>query len=192
MATTPGTDTNPLTTDRDFVFPTPGPAVMDGYYTLQIRRASDYGSFVGSLNPYDPDLTINRTFDINDQLSDGLSMTVPNANNISNGETFSVSDGVHNVTFQYLGQGVNDSISNPNDQPIYFTANETTAEIAAATVAAINLADSRGLFSVEATAGGVQNATLVGGVQNTQNTARSAASRTPVFSCRPWPWTSPI
>ncbi len=158
MATTPGSDNNALTTNQDFLFPNPGP-IENGYYTLQIRRAADYGTVTTVFAP-PALLTINRSFDVNDRLSDDLSMTTPDANNISNGETFTVSDGITPVTFQYLGQGVNSTGTNPNDQPIYFTSDETPAQIATATAAAINLANTRGLTTVEATAGGVEKSGL--------------------------------
>ena len=156
MATIPSTDTSPLLGNENFTFNPNAVAgqITSGYYTLQIRRASDYGVYNNIL----PKLTITNTFDVNEQLSDSLSMTVPDANDVSNGETFSISDGVNVVTFQYLGEGVNDAVANPNYQPIYFTVDETTAEIATATAAAINLANTRGLFDVEATAGGIPNA----------------------------------
>ncbi len=157
MATTPATDTAAELRNRDFVFPLAGP-VMNGYYTLQIRRAADYGTFSN------PTLTITRTFDINDRLSDNVSMTVPDANNISNGETFTISDGVHPLTFQYVAQNVSSPVTNPNYQLIYFTGNETPSQLATATASAINLANSRGMTMVQATAGGGLNST--GGVEN--------------------------
>ena len=155
MASVPATDASADKDSLNFTFaPTP-PNPYIGYYTLQVRRASDYGNYNPLLN--NPPLAIETDFDVNDQLSDGLSMNLPPADDIANGETFSISDGTYSVTFQFLGEGVNDGVANPNYQPIYFTVNQTEAGIATDVATAINLANTRGLFDVEATAGGVEN-----------------------------------
>jgi hypothetical protein len=132
------------------------PLIDTGYYQLQIRRAANFGNFT----PTPPALALTRSFDINDRLDNAISLTVPSATDISNGTTFSISDGTNVVDFQYLGNGVYDNVANPNDQPIYFNAGDTATQIATETATAINLANTRGLFNVEAIVGGVHDGSV--------------------------------
>ena len=112
MVTGAADDPTIATAPPTFTF-APAPLLIDtGYYQLQIRPASDYGE--GTVV-----LQLTRSFDINDRLSDSITWEVPPSWDISQGMTFVVNDGVHSVTFQFLGQGVT-SAADPNDQPIYF------------------------------------------------------------------------
>ena len=139
------------TANTTFSFKNPGGTVA-GYYQLQIRRASNYATWPLPTTP--PTMGLLTSYDINDRLSNSLTLTVPSADELSHGATFTLSDGVKSVTFQYLGKNVYDGSNNPNDQPIYFNLNDTPAAIATETAAAINLANTRGLFTVEATPNG--------------------------------------
>ncbi len=136
-----------------FTFSTaPKGAVTQGYYQLQIRRASDFGTFAKG----DTTVTITQTFDTTDRLSNSYTLTIPAAMDISDGMTFTIGDGISSVTFQLLDPTVS-GVGNPNDVAVDFTAGQTAAEVAAAVAKAINAAEKAGLFTVTAATNGASN-----------------------------------
>lgn len=70
--------------------------ILEGAYDVEIRRASDYASTPSSVpNPqFD-------SRDTNDRLTDAQSIRVPSASSLRDGQTFTISDGVNSVTFEY-------------------------------------------------------------------------------------------
>ncbi|MCE5267037.1 MAG: PPC domain-containing protein, partial [Planctomycetaceae bacterium] len=143
--------TSALANVMSFSTPTVAPAgtVTQGYYQLQIRLASDFGTWKkGDTTP-----TITQTIDTNDRLISEYTLTVPPAMNIRNGATFTVSDGISTVTFQLLDPN-NVSTANPEYLAVHFTADQTAGEVASAIAAAINNAEAAGLLNVTAACNG--------------------------------------
>ena len=101
-------------------------------------------------------LDLVQAIDTNDRLDDSYSLTIPSANDIFQGQTFTVSDGVTSVTFQFVDQNVSTG-TNGDYVPIYFSSNQTAAEVAASVVQAINSLNMAGVFNVSATTNGTSN-----------------------------------
>jgi hypothetical protein len=72
------------------------PQLLQGDYQLEIRRGEDYGSLA---KPTKSDVAINPTLDVNDRLSEGWTVDV--GNNVSLGNTITVSDGIITKTFEF-------------------------------------------------------------------------------------------
>ena len=132
--------------DTTFTFTNPDKIITTGYYQLQIRRASEYATWAPE---YLYPMTLDRSFDINDRFDDSYTLTVSPANDISEGSTFTISDGVTPVTFQFLDENV--PSGDPNFEPIYFSMNMSASDVAHLVVNAINSAAAAGLFNVTAT-----------------------------------------
>lgn len=69
--------------------------ILSGDYDIEIRRAAEYASGSGLPNPQ------FRTFESNERLVEGQSLLVTSAWNLLDGRTFTLSDGVDSVTFEY-------------------------------------------------------------------------------------------
>ncbi|MBM4001407.1 MAG: tandem-95 repeat protein [Planctomycetes bacterium] len=91
----------------------PDSQILDGAYQLEIRRAADFGLSV--FPPHDPAITypalgLYRTFDTNDRLAHVTSLVMVPGGMVREGQTFTLSDGVDSLTFEYddidLGNGV--------------------------------------------------------------------------------------
>ncbi|MFT5523674.1 MAG: hypothetical protein ACI9HK_001622, partial [Pirellulaceae bacterium] len=89
------------------------PAIVEGPYQLEIRRSEEFGLSVGI--PTDPGLLLSelvggRSFDTNGRLDQGSRIHAPSGSNITEGRTFTISDGTSVVTFEYddvtVGNGV--------------------------------------------------------------------------------------
>ncbi|HVX61504.1 MAG TPA: hypothetical protein VHC19_12905, partial [Pirellulales bacterium] len=113
----------------------PNPAavkqLLTGPYQLEIRRGTEYGF---NFSDFFPDIQLYQTFDANDRLSQSYSIVAPAGSGLADGETFTVSDGVHSVTFEFD----NDSAITPGNARIAFSSGYTAQQVADAIVAAIN------------------------------------------------------
>ena len=145
----------PFTTDLRPSFSTPADPTSDlvtGSYSVEIRDASEY---VNSLESEQ-----FRAFDTNDRLSESVSITAKGAVEISDGDTFTLSDGRSVVVFEFeqveLGNGVE-----PGRVAVPFTLEkldllsgferaETAAEVAQNIVSAINRSDVQAVFQIPA------------------------------------------
>ncbi len=132
--------------DTNFTFTNPDTIITTGYYQLQVRKASEYATWAPD---YLYPMTLDRSFDINDRFDDSYTLTTVSANDISQGSTFVVSDGVTPVTFQFLDENVQSG--NPDFEPVYFSKNMTASEVAHVVTDAVNAAAAAGLFNVTAT-----------------------------------------
>jgi hypothetical protein len=81
--------------------------VIEGEYQLELRRAQEF------VVPSEDDLTtfeLVDSFDTNDRISQEHSLVAPSASDVVDGQTFTISDGVDTVTFEFedvsLGNGV--------------------------------------------------------------------------------------
>ena len=145
----------PFTTDLRPAFSTPADPTSDlvtGSYSVEIRDASEY---VNSLESEQ-----FRAFDTNDRLSESVAITAQGAVDISDGDTFTLSDGRSVVVFEFeqveLGNGVE-----PGRVAVPFTLEkldllsgferaETAAEVARNIVTAINRSDVQAVFQMPA------------------------------------------
>lgn len=72
--------------------------IVNGRYDVEIRRGSDYG-FSQTANPTN---ILYRALDTNDREGRGISVSVPDATVIPDRSTFTVSNGINSVTFQFV------------------------------------------------------------------------------------------
>ncbi len=96
-----------------------------GAYQLEIRRASEYG--VGSQDPF---LQLVRSFDTNDRLSRDFTLFAPAGSEISPTSTFTISDGVDAVVFEYVNRDVAGAEPMAGNVPIYFSPDDPAEEVA--------------------------------------------------------------
>jgi len=114
-----------VTNDNSFAgVGNPWSSITSGNYQLEIRRGTEFGP--GGM-----------WWDSNNRFREGITLHVPRPQEIAHGDTFTISDGVNSVTYEFLepnlpppGQGV----------PIYFRPTDTAASLAAAISNAINTA----------------------------------------------------
>jgi hypothetical protein len=97
-----------------------GPPV--GEYQLEVRRGTDY-LFAPPIAV--PSLPPNRGFDTNDRLNESYTIVVPPANRLVDGQTFTLSDGVNTVTFEFDDVTLGNMVSIGNgvtqgNQPVVF------------------------------------------------------------------------
>ncbi|GIX00190.1 MAG: hypothetical protein KatS3mg111_3522 [Pirellulaceae bacterium] len=107
-----------------------------GRYQLEIRTAADYGFTVN-----DDELLLARTFDSNDRLTRSIGISVDNAAAIPDAATFTLSDGMREVTFEFdVINGPNDPAqgTQPGTVPISIFASDRASEVAAKIRDAIN------------------------------------------------------
>ncbi len=83
----------------------------------------------------------------NQRMVAGYSLTAPAGNALVDGQTFTVSDGVKTVTFEFDS---NNTLNNANDQRVGFTNTDTNITVARSIRDAINAAASAGKFKVTA------------------------------------------
>ena len=84
-----------------------------GMYQVEIRRGPEYG-----LADMVPPVTFNiydflggRSFDTNDRLGQHVSLVAPSADQLRDGQTFQISDGVDTVVFEYDDVDINDGVT---------------------------------------------------------------------------------
>ncbi len=130
------------TNDTFFSVPTnpvaPGTQVLAGSYQFEVRRGTEYG-VQNPPNPFappPPDMLLFQSFDTNDRLTSGLTLTALAPTQIAEGLTFSISDGINQVTFEFDSDG---SITTGNTRISFGTA-VTAADVAQRMVTAINSA----------------------------------------------------
>ena len=78
--------------------------ILEGDYDIEVRRATDYAQGSGLPNPQ------VLSIDSNDRMTEQQTLIVANAWDLTDGRTFTLSDGVDSVVFEYddisLGNGV--------------------------------------------------------------------------------------
>ena len=118
--------------------------ILTGPYQLEVRQAEKYG-----VSRQGPDrLVLARSFDTNARLSESYSLFASPANEISDGQTFTLSDGLNSMTFEFddvnIGNGVTPgNVRIPfNPMMLNFATGDrrpqTASEVAAAIRDAIN------------------------------------------------------
>ncbi|MGV2334613.1 MAG UNVERIFIED_CONTAM: hypothetical protein LVR18_11030 [Planctomycetaceae bacterium] len=154
---------NPEVFNTDLFTSNPYLDIVTGDYDVEIRRAADYASFVQGSPLPNPAF---RTIDTNDRFTKQQSIRIPSAVELRDGQTFSVSDGISTVTFEYEDERILDGVAQGN-QPLLFNPSavavidpryETVAHLtgeSAATIAArfrdaINSVQVQGLLNLRA------------------------------------------
>ncbi|HQU42081.1 MAG TPA: hypothetical protein PK867_04680, partial [Pirellulales bacterium] len=74
---------------------------VTGQYQLEIRRGTEYGAGVDKIKP---DIALGQSFDTNDRFADAYSLIASAGSGLSAGETFTLNDGQHSVTFEFVAQ----------------------------------------------------------------------------------------
>ncbi|WP_419194790.1 tandem-95 repeat protein [Novipirellula herctigrandis] len=102
-----------------------------GEYQLEVRPATSYATpnFGGSI-------TLDTTYDTNDRLSESVTVIAPHVDQIADGDTFVLSDGVKQVTFEFDLDTVAGVA--PGNIQVPYTALSTQSQIADAIRSAIN------------------------------------------------------
>ena len=72
--------------------------ILNGVYDVEIRLGTNYGESFTS----NPTNILYRTLDTNDREIQGISVTVPDSTVIPDRSTFSVSNGINTVTYQFI------------------------------------------------------------------------------------------
>lgn len=86
----------------------PANAVTVGDYQLEIRRSAEYGV----ANPFAPPAQLLlRSLDTNDRLSQEHTLLAPAAYQVVDGQTFTLSDGVNSVVFEFEDVNLNNGVA---------------------------------------------------------------------------------
>lgn len=138
----------------------PAREVNTGTYQLEIRVAADYGTTnrQGELRLENTLLgPLGRTYDTNERLTKSAALVFDSASEIQDGASFSLSDGVRTVLFEF------DVVTSTNDRslgvtpgsiPIRVNPSDSSVLIATAIRDAINVAFTSGLIGLTAETGG--------------------------------------
>lgn len=115
---------------------------VTGEYQLEIRPGQAYRDS-GLMNPAD----VSTTFDTNTRLSRSMTLVAPLPNQIVDGNTFSLSDNVREVTFEFNRSGT----VTAGNIPIDISSAITQADVAEAIQRAINLPAVQAFVQIQAT-----------------------------------------
>lgn len=74
----------------------PSTTVKTGPYQLEVRLADNFFQSTGAAAP-----TLTKTWDTNDRLGEQISLIAPSGANISDGDTFAISDGGTRIVFEF-------------------------------------------------------------------------------------------
>lgn len=126
--------------------PPPG-AIIQGKYQLEVRLAETFFESTDFGNPI-----LTKAWDTNDRLAEQASFVAPSGGDLSDGDQFSISDGLETVVFEFNSAGG----FGLGNTPINFTSSDTAAEIAQKIRESINSSGIQSRLAVEAgSAGGV-------------------------------------
>ena len=115
-----------------------------GAYQLEIRAGQQYGSLISGTSA---DIVIPQQFDDNQRMTSGFTINAPAGNAISNGESFTVSDGINSVQFVFGSGG---TILPANEQLVAFNPTDPNFTVAQSIRDAINSAAAAHKFRVTA------------------------------------------
>jgi VCBS repeat-containing protein len=127
--------------------------VETGKYQVEIRRAASFGINGGTSLSLDP-MAGARAFDTNERLSQGFALVARPGSQIADGESFTISDGVNTVRFEFNDTTINAPLPGAGftqgNIEVPFTPTMTIAEIARVIRDAINSSDSQAVLKVVA------------------------------------------
>ncbi|MFW6169659.1 MAG: choice-of-anchor L domain-containing protein, partial [Planctomycetota bacterium] len=143
--------------DSFFTNPMSSQQILEGPYQLEIRQGEKYGESI--VEPRN-DLILFRSIDTNDRLSESHTLSAPSANEIADGDTFTLSDGLASLTFEFDDVTVNDGVTPGNVEIDYNPRQydgrtdkfrpQTAAEVAARIRDAINSSESQAVLDITA------------------------------------------
>lgn len=94
---------------------------LQGMYQVEVRRGPEYGYMTSSaampfciLEGMPPFGCGGRSFDTNDRLGQHISLVAPSADQLRDGQTFQISDGVNTVVFEFEDLDVGDGVASGN------------------------------------------------------------------------------
>ncbi|MHB8969228.1 MAG: choice-of-anchor L domain-containing protein [Pirellulaceae bacterium] len=130
--------------------------ILSGPYQVEIRQSEKYG-----ISRQGPDrLVLTESFDTNARLSESHSIIASPANEISDGQTFTLSDGLNSLTFEFDDVTISDGVTPGNvripfnpmmlDSVTRKVRPQTDAEVAAAIRNAINSPAAQGVLKITA------------------------------------------
>ncbi|MCA9084615.1 MAG: pre-peptidase C-terminal domain-containing protein [Planctomycetaceae bacterium] len=128
---------------------------LTGRYTLEIRQASDYA--LADEN-YNIKTHLYRSFDPNDRLTQALTLYVPSVADVRDGMTFTLSDGIDEVVFEFEDINVGNGIASSSDvavpiDPVLDGFNVDSADVIARTIESIiNSSTVQAILDISATA----------------------------------------
>ncbi|MCU0979611.1 MAG: PPC domain-containing protein [Pirellulaceae bacterium] len=128
------------------------PLVTEGEYQLEIRRGPDLSSPLVTA-------ALSRSIDTNDRMATGQTLLVQRGLDIADGQTFTLSDGVRHVVFEYLDTTIPDNQPEPGRLGIPFTPAEADYVVAQRVRDAINGPDAQAVLDVTAA---IADGTLIG------------------------------
>jgi VCBS repeat-containing protein len=141
--------------------------VETGKYQVEIRRAASFGINGGTSLSLDP-MAGARAFDTNERLTQGFALVARPGSQIADGESFTISDGVNTVRFEFNDTTINAPLPGAGftqgNIEVPFTPTMTTAEIARAIRDAINSSDSQAVLKV------------IAGLSDSRNDSASSSS----------------
>ncbi len=112
----------------------PGQSLV-GPYNLEIRTGTTYADEF-SMGPDMSAIALTSVFNINDRLSQSISLVAPSSvAQITNNETFTISDGLNTATFQFI---TGNQVASSTNIPVSYKSGWTGSQIANAIVTAIN------------------------------------------------------
>lgn len=127
--------------------------LLKGPYTLEIRRASEFGISEEELPVSN---LLFRTFEDTDRLTDALTLYTPTVDQLADGQQFTLTDGIDTVVFEFedinIANGITGDVAIPID-PVLDAFDVNSDEVIAQTIAAIiNGSTVQGLLDISATA----------------------------------------
>ncbi len=127
--------------------PRPAQPTVTGAYQLEIRDASEYVSSEESEQ--------FRTFDTNDRLTNGYSLTAFSGNDLIDGATFSIGAAGAELKFEFDlldANGVSNGLNSPTSQiPIVVSQSATAVEVGTAIINALRATTVRQILNITAT-----------------------------------------
>ncbi|MDP7016121.1 MAG: pre-peptidase C-terminal domain-containing protein [Pirellulaceae bacterium] len=162
-------------TANDSFLDLPVTQASEGTYTLEVRTSELYGP---STSPPLPTLLLDpifggRSFDSNDRIAQGVSIVAPFGYEVVEGSTFTISDGIDTVTFEYDDTAINDGVA-PGNVEVPFLPSQSNSLIARTIATAINRDESQAVLDV--TAG------MSEGAQQSSRTSSLPPSSSPIVN----------
>ncbi|MFO0904296.1 MAG: Ig-like domain-containing protein [Pirellulales bacterium] len=132
---------NPLTSEA------PPGELATGAYQLEMRRANAYAT---AQEPTPTRLRLDETFDTNDRLTDQVTLSTGDGASLSDGETFTLGDGISTLTFELDSDPLAANGWNPNNVRVPFSASDSASAIAARIRDLVNSPAVRGVLTIQA------------------------------------------
>lgn len=162
---------------------------QEGEYDLEIRRGGEVATIMGPVNALSPSLDTNGRFD------QSTSVQIPDFNDVADNSTFTISDGINAVTFEFIDNSNGSTTGTPGNIFIQYSAltqqaiyaGTTYTNLAVAVRDAINSNAVQGVLDVDAvlsdgdtdaTSGGTSLVHLTGNAIVTPGVTSTVAAQT--------------